>query len=368
MNGNEHQRQVDALTGGLNVIRELRGVGGHYALQDRLRLEGKVWDGPAFSISAGAYLEAAGLLSGRGYEREAATLERLAATDPEIQHAAWEWETRLEGPGPFTVSGVRGIDGVSYAETRTADGELAVLAAGIPAVPEIVTGFAGAAERAEWIADRTLSQLDRADLPPETADLPLRQQYMARFPSLASCVSGPSCRTALEEQVLARILRDGDQDGQLVASLTHRMFTSHVRAEIYAAWCEAAAKIVGDGTWPREFSVVSIALDRRIQRAPDWGLEATGIRRLVGEPAVSYMNRLVVTPVTREQAAGAVTELVAEQTQTTAATRGARTGSARTHAARPVPGPRRGEMPDARWRVPQQRRPDDPSPGPVPRL
>lgn len=325
MNDDEHQRQVDVLIGGLDLIRDLHGYGGHWPLLDRLRLEDEIWNGPAYSISAQAYRDAAELLSGRGHEEEAATLERLAATDAEVRHAAWEWETRMPSPVPqpgagahagaadqpipFRLPGVTGIDGVSYAETTTGTGELAVLAEGIPGRPEIVTGFADASERAEWLADRTLSQLDLADLPREA-------EFMARFTPLASCVSGPPCRTAREEQVLAQLLRSGDPDGQLTASLTHRMFTSHVRAEIYAAWCEGINKIAGDGVWPRELATVLIALDRRILRAPDWGLEAAGVRRRIAEPARSYLHRLVVTPVTQEQAVGAVRELVAESTAT----------------------------------------------------
>lgn len=325
MNDDERQRQVDALIGGLDLIRDLHGHVGHWALLDRLRLEGEIWNGPAYSIGAEAYRDAAKLLSRGGHEEEAATLERLAATDAEVRHAAWEWEIRMPSPAPrpgggaraaaadrpvpFRLPGVTGIDGVSYAETTTAIGELAVLAEGIPGLPEIVTGFADESERAEWLADRTLSQLDRTDLPPGA-------EFIARFTPLASCVSGPPCRTAREEQVLARLLRDGDPDGRLTASLTHRMFTSHARAEIYAAWCEGMNKIAGDGVWPRELATVLIALDRRILRAPDWGLEAAGLRRRVAEPARSYLHRLVVTPVTQEQAVGAIRELVAESTVT----------------------------------------------------
>lgn len=325
MNDDEHQQQVNALTGSLNLIRDLHGHVGHWALLDRLRLEGEIWNGPAYSIRAEAYRDAAELLSQRGHEREAATLERLAATDAEVRHAAWEWETRMPSPVsrpgasaradaadrpiPFRLPGVTGIDGVSYAETTTAAGELAVLARGIPGKPGLVTGFADANERAEWLADRTLSQLDRADLPPGA-------EFMTRFTPLVSCVSGPPCRTAREEQVLAQLLSDGDPDGQLTASLTHRMFTSHVRAEIYAAWCEGINKIAGDGLWARELATVLIALDRRILRAPYWGLEAAGLRRRVAEPARSYLHRLVVTPVTQEQAVSAIRELVAENTVT----------------------------------------------------
>jgi hypothetical protein len=298
-------------------------------------------------ISDQDFLQAAGILRGLGQVDEAIGLESLAATTNDLANADLDWAHRydarqatvreledmdLAARGRIRRDGnaepVTGIDGALYAGARvvTAPGGRAAPGDTVPAVlvvshartVEIVTGFHDERETMEWLADRQQGRAAPTDGfpgPPEP---------------LTGCATGPDCRTRLEEQVLAGLLRAGDparcpagvhggHDGSshppshlgITQGLTASAFSAHSRSEIFLAWQAAAASVEGaSATGVPALGEVRYELARRLLRTPDWAALAVGWP--FGQIALRYFDRLAVTSVTREQAEVAARRLCRE--------------------------------------------------------
>jgi hypothetical protein len=172
---------------------------------------------------------------------------------------------------------------------------------------EIVTGFGDVDERASWLADRKLADgLPLGERYPDGI-VPVGEPWMARVVPLTGCVVGPDCRTVREERVLAWLLKHGDPDGEVTASLRPQTFCMYSRSEIYAAWHAAAA---GDSA--RTVGAVRNELASRLLRAPGWA--ARHVDWPFGQLTGTYFDRLAVTPASAEQAKAAARTLVREDT------------------------------------------------------
>jgi hypothetical protein len=336
------------------------------ALRARRNVEAELDAGPE-GIAEWVYREAAAELQAHAHTGESLALCRIADTSSVLAEAEQEWRGRYLGRPqtedermtavfrrngvvlPWGPPPVLGADGAAYEVSSVAgkDGK------GRPSVT--VIGHAGAAEavsfpdrdkRDQWYADR-LPKRPRAGANP--------------VPLWTSGSTVPDCRTVREERVLAFLLHGGSLDAETRKQLQARTFTTYARSEIYLAWLAGRP---GARAW--EAGDVREELARRMLRVPAFAARYVGWP--FGLQAVSYFDRLKVTPSPQGEAEAAARTLTAADTQEAAAARRAEPGAARTTGARQVPRPRLGETPDPRWKVPQQRRPDDPSPGPMPRL
>jgi hypothetical protein len=142
----------------------------------------------------------------------------------------------------------------------------------------VVTGFADAGARDDWIEDRA----------------------PGRTGPLAICDTGPWCRAVLEERVLAWLLSNGGGSGE---GWRPQTFTTYSRSEIFLAWRAAS----GNSRY-RGSASVEAELRSRLLRAPAWA--APDIGWPYGQDAVAYLHRLAATPVTLAQAQAAALELV----------------------------------------------------------
>lgn len=337
-------------------------------LRARRILEVQLDAGPG-GIAEWVYRQAAAALHSSGHEGEALALRRVADTSSALAEAEQEWHGRylgrpltederrtavFRGNGvvlPWGPPPVLGTDGAVYQVSSIAGKG----GKGRPSVT--VTGHAGASEavmfptrdeRDRWYAARMIKR-------PVAGNDPV--------PLWTGDASVPDCRTVREERVLACLLRGGSLDAGTRAQLQARTFTTYARSEIYLAWLAARRSSGTDGA---PAGNVRQELARRMLRAP------ASAARYVGWPfghqAVAYFDRLTATPSAEHDARASAGTLIADDAQAVAAAARARPGSARVHPARQVPKPRPGDTPDVRWRVPQQRCPDDPSAGPAPRL
>jgi hypothetical protein len=176
-----------------------------------------------------------------------------------------------------------GLDGAWYgaAELTAAAGMSGGPAVGVTTSAgtlEVVTGFADAGARDDWMADRA----------------------PGRTGPLAISHTGPRCRAVLEERVLAWLLCNGGGSGE---GWRPHAFTTYSRSEIFLAWRAAAGNARYRGSASTEAELRS-----RLLRAPAWA--APDIGWPYGQDAVAYLHRLAVTPVTLAQAQAAALELV----------------------------------------------------------
>ena len=114
-----------------------------------------------------------------------------------------------------------GIDGASYREAKhlLPYGDVlsvAVVVAHTSAM-EVVTGFAHEGERGAWLIDRIRTRPRPAGSEVPLLSLASDDRYLARHIPLAGCFTGPECRTAREERVLARLIQHDDPGGEITA-------------------------------------------------------------------------------------------------------------------------------------------------------
>jgi hypothetical protein len=278
-------------------------------------------------IPEGMFRYAAAALRELGYQADGATLDAIAGTSTELDEVSAAWRIRYDDR-PLTAAeksdldllgngSIRqaehdasiGIDGAWYcaasmAQATGAVSPVVVVTTLAPTV-EIVTGFRDEDELASWLADRQLATgLPPGERHPEGI-VPPGEPWMARVAPLSSSLTGPDCRTAREERVLAWLLQHGDFDDEVTASLRPQTFCTYSRSEIYEAWRTAAAHDSAPtvGTVRNELAM-------RLLRAPGWAARHVGWP--FGQLAGAYFDRLAVTPVSGEQAKTAARELVRE--------------------------------------------------------
>jgi hypothetical protein len=347
----------------LRIIAE-RGDDTDAWLLARRAAEYELRAGPDGGLTGQVYRDAAAALREFGHEAEAAGLEAIAATSTHLDQASLSWRARYEGRPmttaeqadfellengsiqPYQPNKTAGTDGAFYSAANRVEPSAAASPVVIVTTPaatlEIITGFRDENQQTAWLADRTAPGSTGPDQPAP----------------LASCLSGPACRTAREEQVLARLVQHGDPGGELTTRLLTWTFCTYARSETYLAWCTSA----GDTARP-ETAQIRTELARRLLRAPGWAADYVGWP--FGQRALAYFDRLAATPVTRDQATAAARELVREDTEAM------KLASHRT----PLPwtrqAPRRPERsaaPPAAPRPPQLQRPSGHAPGITPRM
>jgi hypothetical protein len=269
----------------------------------RRELELRLGIEPGDTVGAASYRKTAVALRDAGHTRAALALTAIAGTSEELRAAAREWRDRyaqrrttdaeqaaraLMDSGRVVPvgsgDGMGGLDGAWYiaAELTPAAG----MSGGGPAVVvttragtlEVVTGFADAGARDDWMADRAPGHTD----------------------PLASCRTGPRCRALLEERVLAWLLSNCGGSGE---GWRPQTFTTYSRSEIFLAWRAASGNSSYMGSASAEAELRS-----RLLRAPAWA--APDIGWPYGQDAVAYLRRLASTPVTLAQAQAAALELV----------------------------------------------------------
>jgi hypothetical protein len=242
-----------------------------------------------------------------GREDEARVLAEFAGTSAGLAKADGEWRDRYRDRTPTVTeerdrallrsgrvrqhdSGmVAGIDGAVYtpAEMTGPAGVTipAVVAATHAGTAEVITGFRTDREQREWMEGRRYQRFGAGD-------------YAA---PLAACLTGPRCRVALEEQVLAGLLAHGDASGEITRSLSPAVFSVHARFEAYMA--VLAADLHGAPDLDR----VRDKLASRLLRTPGWAIGYVG--RPAGHLTLAYADRLAATPVSRNEMKEAVAEL-----------------------------------------------------------
>jgi hypothetical protein len=297
------------------------------------------------------YRQAALLLDSVRHAQLGAVMESLASVDGELHAAAPGWLGRYAArpqtqPEQAADEQIRnrnvvesgyaghGIDGAHYARAYYPRSGRPAIVITTSALTEEIVNFASTADAAAWLAARSAAV---------TGPLP-------------TSATGPSSRTAREEELLAFLVRDPGSAARLAALAGPATFTTHLRAELFTAlrWATRAGGTPG-------YPVIAEAYGRRLLRAP--ADAAADIGWPDATRAMAYLNRLASTPVTESQATAAAGLLA----DVDAAARQARQqATASAPAGRPAPPvtPAPGER-----RLPQP--PPPPAPGrgsPVPRL
>jgi hypothetical protein len=184
-------------------------------------------------------------------------MDALAGTDGELRGAVPAWHARYAArpetqperqaaaqlrTGEVKESGQasRGLDGAWYTRAwYPRSGKPAVVVTS-SALSEEIVNFANTGDARSWLESRS---------PAMTG--PLR-----------TTATGPTTRTAREEELLAFILRD-PQAGMSVAALAGpATWTTHLRTELFAAWQWATAEGGAPG-----YGVIAAAYTRRLLRA-----------------------------------------------------------------------------------------------------
>lgn len=313
-----------------------------YLCARRLIEDGAEHDALDFRWSAKA-------LRAGGYEPEARLLESLTVTENWLRAAAVRWENRYVGRlAPDTTAAMqqlrlglvslvglprRGIDGSMYQEGRyngrsALEGTLAVIVAGRGAA-EIIRGWDSREEARAWMHGR---------LPSVTGPLP---------PPPASRRS----RAWAEEQALAYLLTHLSEAGSLAGPLACYVFSADVRDETYRA---ILATAIRRSSGPAGREHVAAETEARYAWAPAWAREELG-----GSAAPwvrSYVERLATTDVSRGAARDAIRRLSLPHPAP-----GYSRSPLKTRTSHPT-----SPHPPV---IPLQRRPpEQPSPGPTPRM
>jgi hypothetical protein len=229
-------------------------------------------------------------------------METLADTDAELRAAVPAWHARYAArpetqperqaaaqlrTGDVKESGQasHGLDGAWYTRAwYPRSGKPAVVVTS-SALSEEIVNFANTEDARSWLESRSPASIG-----------PLR-----------TTATGPVTRTAREEELLAFILRD-PQAGMGMASLAGpATWTTHLRAELFAAWRWATAEGGAPG-----YGVIAAAYTRRLLRAPAAAAEDIGWPDATR--AIAYLQRLAATPVTPAQASAAATALAEADT------------------------------------------------------
>lgn len=270
------------------------------------------------NVNGRTYREAARRLRLAGDEAGARTLARIAGTDRDLAEAAPEWAARYRNRVPAAreraaalllasphvrltgTKETRGDDGAWYRPASiTVPGgprRCAVIVTSDADATEAVTGFADRRARDRWLRDRVRRGAPGWPYPDPARAVPV-----------VSCDDGPLCRAVREDRVLAWILRDATLRTAEACGLAAESFTTHARAEIYLAWAALAARAPGGRPGPGD---VRDELGGRVLRVPRWAVGTVGWP--FGQRAVSWLDRLAVTPVTETAARAAARHLAAE--------------------------------------------------------
>jgi len=229
-------------------------------------------------------------------------MEALADTDGELRDAVPAWHARYAArpetqperqaaaqlrTGDVKESGQasRGLDGAWYTRAwYPRSGKPAVVVTS-SALSEEIVNFANTGDAMSWLESRS-----------PAATGPLR-----------TTVTGPTTRTAREEELLAYILRDPQAGTGMAALAGPATWTTHLRAELFAAWRWATA----EGGTPG-YGVIAAAYTRRLLRAPADAAQDIGWPGATR--ATAYLQRLVATPVTQAQASAAARALAEADT------------------------------------------------------
>ena len=236
------------------------------------------------------YRLAANLLHGQGSLALGDVLESIADTDAELRAATPSWTSRYARRPPtaeerraeaqirareVVESGQaeHGVDGAWYTRAYYPRSGTPAVVVTTSALTEIVATFANKAEAQAWLDSRT----------PQAAG-PLR-----------TTATGPVTRTAREEELLAFLIREPGAGVGASALAGSATWTTHLRAELFAAWRWLTAEGGAPG-----YGVIAEAFGRRLLRAP--GTAAEDIGWPGATRAMVYLQRLATTPVTEAQA------------------------------------------------------------------
>ena len=250
-------------------------------------------------LSGADYQQAASLLDGRGRIKLGAAMDALASVSWELEAATAGWHNRYAArpqtqPERIAAGQIRngdvvesghagpGIDGAHYSRAYYPRSGKPAIVITTSALTEEIVNFANTADAAAWLASRSAG-------------------ISGPLPTSAT---GPASRTAREEELLAFLLREPGRGARLDSMAGAATFTTHLRAELFAAlrWATAAGGTPG-------YTVIAEAYGRRLLRAPAEAAEEIGWPNATR--ATAYLNRLVVTPVTEAQAAAAADLLAA---------------------------------------------------------
>lgn len=250
-------------------------------------------------LTGADYQQAAGLLDRRGNTQLGAAMDALASVSWELEAATAGWHKRYAArlqtqPERIAADQIRngdvvesghaglGIDGAHYSRAYYPRSGKPAIVITTSAMTEEIVNFANTRDAAAWLASRSAGT---------TGPLP-------------TSLIGPTSRTAREEELLAFLVREPGRGAALAGTAGPATFTTHLRAELFAAlrWATATGGTPG-------YSVIAEAYGRRLLRAP---ADAAGD---IGWPnatrAMAYLDRLVVTPVTESQATAAAGMLAA---------------------------------------------------------
>ena len=268
-------------------------------LHARQFLEQALRPGRGGPLTGADYQQAASLLDGKGRIQLGAAMDALASVSWELEAATAGWHNRYAGrpqtqPERIAADQIRngdvvesghagpGIDGAHYSRAYYPRSGRPAIVITTSAMTEEIVNFANTEDAAAWLASRSAGI---------TGPLP-------------TSATGPASRTAREEELLAFLLREPGRGARLDAMAGPATFTTHLRAELFAAlrWATAAGGTPG-------YTVIAEAYGRRLLRAPAEAAEEIGWPNATR--ATAYLNRLVVTPVTQAQAAAAADLLAA---------------------------------------------------------
>lgn len=301
-------------------------------LHARQFLEQSLGSGQGSPLTSADYQRAASLLDGNGKTQLGAAMDDLASVSWELEAATAGWHRRYATrpqtqPERIAAGQIRngdvvesghagpGIDGAHYSRAYYPRSGKPAVVITTSAMTEEIVNFANTRDAAAWLAARSAGI---------TGPLP-------------TSVTGPASRTAREEELLAFLVRDPGQSARLAGMAGPATFTTHLRAELFAAlrWVSAGGGTPG-------YSVIAGAYGRRLLRAP---ADAAGD---IGWPdatrAMAYLNRLVVTPVTESQAtaaAGLLASVDGAASQPSRQMSAAAPAAQRAPAVTPAPGERR---------------------------
>ena len=271
-------------------------------LHARQFLEQSLGSGQRSPLTGADYWQAASLLDGRGKTQLGAVMDALASVSWELQAATPAWHNRYAArpqtqPERIAADQIRngnvvesghagpGIDGAHYSRAYYPRSGKPAIVITTSALTEEIVNFANTEDAAAWLASRSAGI--SGPLPTST--------------------TGPASRTAREEELLAYLAREPSRGTRLAGMAGPATFTTHLRAELFAAlrWATAVGGTPG-------YSVIAEAYGRRLLRAPADAAEDIGWPNATR--AMAYLNRLVVTPVTESQAATAASLLAAVDT------------------------------------------------------